>query len=189
MKISDFDLSTQSQTEVLFESVLNKDEQEQVDTLSLQLFSKKTRGKALEKLRDITKDGPKRPMYYARMYLDDLPRNTRTVVFYLSSYIDCLMKHVSSEKGTNILRALFTSLKNNIEYSKKVLGPELIENLNRYEKFIYTPAKHDFDLRPERPHLFSSREAVSICFVTMKLAKQLINLSDEAKDYSLNKFY
>ena len=189
MKINNFDLSTRPEIEELYENVLNENELEQIDTISLQLFSKKTRKEAVGKLREITKGGPKRPMYYAWMHLGDLPKDTRTVVFYLGSYIDCLMKHVSNEKGTNILRALFTSLSNNIGYSKKVLGPKLTENLRLYERLIYTPAKHDFDLRPNKPHLFSSREAVSICFVTMNLASQLIELSDEAKRYSQNKIY
>jgi len=189
MNYSDFDISTRSQIDDLVQRVLNEEELELADELSVQLFSKKTRNSTIEKLREITKGGPKRPMYYAWMHLNDLPKDTRTVVFYLGSYIDCLMKHVSNEKGTNIFRALFTSLSNNIGYSKKVLGPELTEKLKLYERLIYTPAKHDFDLRPGRSHLFSSREAVYICFVTMKLAKQLISLSEEAKNYSLNKIY
>ena len=47
----------------------------------------------------------------------------------------------------------------------------------------------DYEDRKNRPHLFSSKEAVTVCFVTMKIAKQLINLSEEAKNYSLNKYY
>lgn len=184
-----FHLSVRPQIEELSEMILDKKELEEVDLLSEQLVHKKTQENAVNKLRELVGYRPKRPVYYVWIHLRDLPKDTRTVVFYAGSYIDCLMKHVSNEKGKNIIRALFTSLRNNIKWSKEVLGAELVDILYKYESLIYTPAKHDFDEKKGRPHLFSSKEAVSVCFMTMKLAKQLINLSEEAKNYSLNKYY
>lgn len=185
----DFNLSIRPQIEELSEMILNEIELEEVNLLSEQLVHKKTQENAINRLREVVGYKPKRPVYYVWMHLRDLPKDTRTVVFYAGSYIDCLMKHVSNEKGKNIIRALFTSLKNNIKWSKEILGAELVDILNKYESLIYTPAKHDFEEWKGRPHLFSSKEAVSVCFITMKLAKQLINLSNEARDYSLNKHY
>lgn len=184
-----FNLSIRPQIEELSEMILNENELEEVNLLSEQLVHKKTRENAINRLREVVGYKPKRPVYYVWMHLSNLPKDTRTVVFYAGSYIDCLMKHVSNEKGKNIVRALFTSLKNNIKWSKEILGVELVDILNKYESLIYTPAKHDYEDRKNRPHLFSSKEAVTVCFVTMKIAKQLINLSEEAKNYSLNKYY
>ena len=181
----DFNLSIRPQIEELSEMILNENELEEVNSLSEKLAHKKTRENAINRLREIVGCRPKRPVYYVWMHLRDLPEDTRTVVFYAGSYIDCLMKHISNDKGKNIIRALFTSLNNNIKWTKEVLGTELTNILNKYESLIYTPAKHDFDERKGRPHLFSSKEAVSICFMTMKLAKQLIELSEETKEYSL----
>lgn len=184
-----FNLSIRPQIEELSEMILNENELEEVNLLSEQLVHKKTWENAINRLREVVGYKPKRPVYYVWMHLRNLPKDTRTVVFYAGSYIDCLMKHVSNEKGKNIVRALFTSLKNNIKWSKEILGVELVDILNKYESLIYTPAKHDYEDRKNRPHLFSSKEAVTVCFVTMKIAKQLINLSEEAKNYSLNKYY
>lgn len=184
-----FNLSIRPQIEELSEMILNENELEEVNLLSEQLVHKKTRENAINRLREVVGYKPKRPVYYVWMHLRNLPKDTRTVVFYAGSYIDCLMKHVSNEKGKNIVRALFTSLKNNIKWSKEILGVELVDILNKYESLIYTPAKHDYKDRKNRPHLFSSKETVTVCFVTMKIAKQLINLSEEAKNYSLNKYY
>jgi len=180
-----FNLSIRPQIEELSEIILDKNELEEVDLLSEQLVHKKTRENAINRLREIVGNRPKRPIYYVWIHLYDLPEDTRTVVFYAGSYIDCLMKYVSREKGKNIMRALFTSLKNNIDWSKEALGAKLTNILKKYESLIYTPAKHDFDERKGRPHLFSSKEAVSICFMTTKLAKKLIELSEEAREYSL----
>ncbi len=184
----DFNLSIRPQIEELSETILNKNELEEVNLLSEQLVHKKTRGNAINRLREVVGHKPKRPVYYVWMHLRNLPKDTRTVVFYAGSYIDCLMKYVSREKGKNIFRAFFTSLKQNIKWSKEILGPKLVDVLIKYESLIYTPAKHDYDVR-DRLHLFSSKEAVAACFMTMKLAKQLINLSEEAKNYSLNKYF
>lgn len=180
-----FNLSIRPQIEELSEILLNKDEFEEISLLSEQLVHKKTREKAINKLRDFVGYRPKRPVYYVWIHLRDLPEDTRTVVFYAGSYIDCLMKRVSNEKGKNIVRSLFTSLKNNIKWSKDALGPELVNVLNRFESLVYTPAKHDYEERADRPHLFSSKESVIVCFIAMKIAKQLIELSEDAKKYSL----
>ncbi len=185
----DFNLSIRPQIEELSEMILNENELEEVNSLSEKLAHKKTRENAINRLREIVGCRPKRPVYYVWMHLCDLPEDTRTVVFYTGSYIDCLMKYISREKGKNIMRALFTSLKNNIKWSREILGIELVDILNKYESLIYTPAKHDFDDRKNRPHLFSSKEAVIVCFITMKIAEQLINLSEEAKKYSLDKLF
>lgn len=189
MNDDNFNLSIGPQIGDLANNVLDKKELAEIDLLNKKLMSKKTWAGAITRLREVVKDGPKRPVYYIGLYMQDLPENTRSVVFYAGSYIDCLMKHVSHEKGKNIVRALFTSLKYNIKWTKEVLGTELVDILNRYETFVYTPAKHDYEEREGRPHLFSSKEAIVVCFMTMKLAKQLINLSEEAKNYSLNKYY
>lgn len=183
----DFNLSIRPQIEELSEMILNENESEEVNSLSEQLVHKKNRGNAINKLREVVGYKPKRPVYYIWIHLRDLPEDTRTAVFYAGSYIDLLMKHVSNEKGKNIIRALFTSLKNNIKWSREVLGDELVDILNKYESLIYTPAKHDYEDRKNRPHLFSLKEAVITFFITMKLGKKLINLSDEAKRYSQNK--
>ena len=50
------------------------------------------------------------------------------------------------------------------------------------------PAKHDWDVG-DRPHLFSVQESVLICFITKRLAEQIVSMSDEAKIYNEEKTY
>ena len=59
---------------------------------------------------------------------------------------------------------------------------QLISWLNRYNKFLYVDAKHDFTLPSgRREHRFTSREVVLAAFVTMELSKRLTRISRVAK--------
>lgn len=184
-----FGLSIRQEISDLAEFVLNEEETIEIDKLSEMMISKKLRKMAIERLKEVVGYTPKRPVYYVWLYMNDFSNNTRVIVFFLGSYIDQLMKHVSHEKGANILRSLFSSLKNNIKWTRCLLGHELTDMLNMYERIIYTPAKHDFESKPRQSHLFSSKEAIAISFITMNLASRLTDLSEEARAYSLNKIY
>ena len=54
--------------------------------------------------------------------------------------------------------------------------------LIRYSNFIYTPGKHDFSLPHGRTHRFTSKEVVYTVFLTAELGKQILSISQNARD-------
>jgi len=68
-----------------------------------------------------------------------------------------------------------------------VIDGSLYDLLDRYNKHIYVPAKHDMEDHG-RPHLFSTIDAVAVCYLTMEIGKKIIKISKEAEDFS-NDYY
>ncbi len=175
----------------LAQDVLNQAEIREADALADQLInSKESYGQVIQTLQNKIGRIPKRPLYYLNYELTLLPDQTRDVARYAGDYIDQLMKHCSHEhtKFIKKLKSHYSSLGGNIKNTEKFLGSELYDILNRYNKFIYVPAKHNFDIR-NKPHLFSAKEAIFICYITIALAQKLITLSKEAKAYSEQQTY
>jgi len=131
---------------------------------------------------------PKRPLFYLNDFIYDLPNHTRDIARYAGDYIDYLIKHFAHEQSVLKILALYSSLGKNLKELRKTIDYKLYQNLENYNKYIYTPAKHDFDVK-DALHRFSVKEAVSIVFISLALGKQIINLSKEAKDYSQNKLH
>lgn len=125
---------------------------------------------------------PKRPVFYLHSEINRLPRVTRNVVRYAGDYIDLLIKDLAREKKWYGFLMQNVSLGTNIRLAKSIFDQRLHDFLNRYNHFIYVPAKHEFDVR-NRPHLFSGKDAVAVCLITIDLARQIINLSDRKELY------
>ena len=63
---------------------------------------------------------------------------------------------------------------------KGIIPEELRSNLNNYNRIVYLPAKHDFNVK-DRRHRFTSKEVVFIIFLTLKLSLEIIKISQSAK--------
>lgn len=159
-------------------AVLNSSDLGETDYLLKHLLgSKESQNWAIEFLQNKIGTYPKRPIYYLNMHLRHLPDSTRDVIRYAGDYIDILMKDYALRYG-NVLKRLFaqqSSLRTNLQNSKSTMPGELYEKLILYNRIIYTPAKHDFKVA-DAPHRFSLKEAITICYITMKLGQEITNL-------------
>ncbi|MFX1318510.1 MAG: hypothetical protein ACFE9O_05150, partial [Promethearchaeota archaeon] len=123
------------------------------------------------------------PLAAAQEALKGLPRFTRDAIQRLAEYLELLVRAWTFEL-TGDAATRTRSIGNNIRrLQPKSLGlPEdLIDQLKRYNSFVFTPAKHDFTIFKGQRHRFSSREVVLIAYVTMKLAERIRELSPAAQ--------
>ncbi|MFA6055016.1 MAG: hypothetical protein WC769_06555 [Thermodesulfovibrionales bacterium] len=186
-----FNLTMRLEISDLSKDVLGNDGMAEVDALVSDLLSHDTHDHAVQILQQKIGMCPKRPLYYLNHEICYLPEETRDVIRYAGDYIDQLYKHFTHEKGRGVftgLRAYGRSLGINLSSTNKILDSRLHDILTRYNKHVYTPAKHHWDVG-NRPHLFSAKEAVAICLMTVKLSEEIIALSDEAKAYSENRVH
>jgi len=127
---------------------------------------------------------PTRPLLYLMPLFQRLPRLTRDCIRYLGDYIDLLTKELTFEYTGN-RKARKSSLgKNALNLLKSQTSPEirdLAEKLLRYNKFLYSPGKHDFSLPPGRKHRFTAKEVVLTTYVTAALAEQIKSISRFAR--------
>jgi hypothetical protein len=176
----------------LAREILQQDEFLEAATLTRMISrswgSKKERNYAKLKLCDLTKPPPSRPLYYLRREILGLPRNTRNCIRYLGDYIDLLTKEMTFEylNGNARRNSLGTNARRLVE--KRPDLSNLARKLGRYADFMYTPAKHDFNLPPSRQHRFTPEEVVFAAYVTIELGKQIQNVSKFAA-YAVEKDY
>jgi len=157
-------------------SILTKEEIDEIEDLSNCLNNGKEKHDcAVRILKNKIGVQPKRPIFYLNFEINYLPEETRNVVRYAGDYIDQLIKHLAHQKGRFKFLSVYSSLGNNIKRAKNAFNSKLYNALEKYNKLIYIPAKHDFDVK-DRPHLFSGKEAVAILFITKKLAEEIITL-------------
>ena len=162
--------------------VLNNEEIEQAEEISNNLVSTKARKeKARMALRKKIGVKPSRPLFYANLELKSLPRYTRSGIRYVGDYLDHLVKFWASE--INGKTFLTKSLGINLKNMRNKIDEILRLNLIKYNNLCYVPAKHDFNVK-NRKRRFTSKEAVYIVFMTMKLAKIIISKSKKASQYS-----
>lgn len=173
----------------LAEKVLDSQEIKGANLLSEMLLkSEKDRKHAIGHIQELVGVSPKRPVYYLNYEITGLPEHTRHVVRYAGDYIDQLIKHCSYEKGDFLIfkfRGLHRSLGSNLVKLNKVLPKQLLDILIEFNEIIYVPSKHEWDVQ-DRPHLFSAREAVFVCFIVKKLASKIIPYSPMAQIYNAN---
>ena len=182
-----FNLTSDSNIADIAEEVLSNEEVCKAESIAELLLTKEHREHAIKTLKNLIGTKPKRPIYYLNDIIDYLPEHTRDVMRYAGDYIDQLIKHCAHEKGGWRLTAYRRSLGPNLKYLKKTLDKPLYNVLNKYNT-VYVQAKHEWNVK-NRPHLFSSKDAVFMCFITKILSEQIISISSEAKLYSENKFY
>lgn len=168
---------------VFAKEILSEKEILEANQLSEEIASsKKRKERAILKIRSLVGFTPKRPMFYLNHDLKFLPRHTRNPMRDLGDYIDHLIKFLAFDKLGDEKRLNF-SLGANLRDLKNVLEENLRQKLMKYNELLYTPAKHDFNVKTRR-HRFTGKEVVFSCFITLKLGKEIINLSESAKGYA-----
>jgi len=181
-----FNLSINPKIQNLAKEVLNENERKHAENIAEILLWEEYREHAIEALHNLIGTIPKRPVYYLNNEINHLPEETRDVIRYAGDYIDQLIKHCAHDKAKWRFLAYHSSLGLNLKRLNKILPESLLSILTKYNNFIYVQAKHSWEVG-SRPHLFSSKDAVFVCFITKKLAEQIINISKEAKNYSEDK--
>lgn len=168
--------------------VLAQKEIAEADKLSEDVASSKKRKRlAIETLQEKVGTIPKRPMFYLNDELGYLPYHTRDAMRDLGDYIDHLIKFYSVEKLGN-KKYEKQSLGSSLTNLKGAIPEKLRLQLIQFNKLIYVPAKHDFNVKNRR-HRFTSKEVVFICLVTMALAKEIVKISARARDYAEDRIY
>lgn len=126
---------------------------------------------------------PSRPLFYLMPLLQSLPRCTRDCIRYLGDYIDLLTKELTFEYLGG--KSRYLSLGTNASLlAKSKISTEinnLAKALVRYNRFLYTPGKHDFSLPPGRTHRFTAREVVLTTYITAVLAEKIKVISEAAR--------
>lgn len=173
----------------LAEDTLTQFEFDETERISRMLAgSKGRRREAIHYLMKLVSPPPKRPLYYAEMEMQALPRWTRDAIRYLGDYVDLLVKAMAFEYTKNC-RCKKYSLGRNLgmlKPRKHGISSELIDKLKRYNSFLYRPGKHDFRVPRGQGHRFTSKEVVLTAFITMKLAGEIKKISQFAEKVSLN---
>lgn len=168
----------------LAQDVLGEKEYIEAETTAVYLVrSKKLHDAAKKRLIALVAPPPKHPLASAQEAIKGLPRFTRDAIQRLADYLELLVRAWTFElTGDAVTKT--RSLGSNIRrLQPKSLGlPEdLIDQLKRYNSFVFTPAKHDFTIFKGQRHRFSSREVVLIAYITMKLAERVRELSPAAQ--------
>lgn len=168
----------------LAKKTLTTQEYREAENLAIELTgTKRKRELARDRLIEIVRPPPKRPLYYAQDEVLYLPHHTRDTLRYLGDFIDMLVKSAVYEKtrDTHVFRLSLGPAIGKFETcwpdSKGLAGL-----LRKYNRFLYRGAKHDFELPAgRRMHRFTSREVVLTIFITMKLADKIIAISPVAE--------
>ncbi|MFW9830434.1 MAG: hypothetical protein ACFFD8_01460, partial [Candidatus Thorarchaeota archaeon] len=168
----------------LAQEVLSEQEYLEAETTAVYLVrGKKLQKAALQRLMALVKPPPKYPLADAQEALKGLPRFTRDAIRYLSEYLELLVRawsfEITGEAATKT-RSLGSNIRR-LQPKKLGIPENIVDQLKRYNSFIFTPAKHDFTIFKGQRHRFTSREVVLIAYITMKLAQQIIELSSAAR--------
>ncbi|MFH0847821.1 MAG: hypothetical protein V1894_07210 [Chloroflexota bacterium] len=168
----------------LAKEVLTPAKYKEAESIAIALTGKKAvKDEARARLMGIVRPPPKRPIYYAQMEIQSLPRWTRDCLRYLGDYVDMLTKTAVYDLQNN--KSIFrNSFGPSIKAFESVYRLEvgLATYLRQYNLFLYRPAKHDFTLpRGRTIHRFTSREVVLSACVTMELGRRLCKLSKLAE--------
>jgi hypothetical protein len=168
----------------LAQDVLGEKEYIEAETTAVYLVrSKKLHDAAKQRLVALVAPPPKHPLAAAQEAINGLPRFTRDAIRRLAEYLELLVRAWTFEV-TGDAATKTRSLGSNVRrLAPKKLGlPEnLVDQLKRYNSFVFTPAKHDFTIFKGQRHRFTSREVVLLAYITMKLAELIRELSPAAQ--------
>lgn len=176
-------LDALSEIDSLAKEVLSPEKYDETTKVSLTLLKPwKERQRAHATLGHEIGLQPTRPLLYLWPLIQGLPRGTRDCVRYLGDYIDLLTKEIAfefvggkarqSSLGGNAVRLLKSELPSEIHAIAKILM--------RYNRFLYTPGKHDFSLPPGRSHRFTAREVVLTTYISAVIAQRIKEVSKAA---------
>jgi hypothetical protein len=168
----------------LAQDVLTEKEYIEAETTAVYLVrSKKLHDAALKRLKALVSPPPKHPLSSAQEAIKGLPRFTRDAIQFLADYIELLVRawtfEVTGDAATKA-RSLGSNVRK-LQPKKLGLPEDLIGYLQRYNSFVFTPAKHDFTIFKGQRHRFSSREVVLLAYITMNLAERVKDLSPAAR--------
>lgn len=109
---------------------------------------------------------------YAAIDLFELGSRSRTVVITASASIDYLCGFLLQEhdvdRNNMAMGGVLAKLR-----SKKILGPELIENLQIFNQIVNVPAKHNYQALSDKSHHFSAPDSICILFIVSDLTRTL----------------
>lgn len=168
----------------LAKDVLSEQEYVAAEKTAIDLVrSSQTRDEAVKRLKTLLAPPPKQPLAEVQDVIVELPRWTRDPVRLLGDYIELLVRAWSFElTGDAVSQDRSLGMNVRRMEPKKFGAPEdLVDQLKRYNSFLYSPGKHDFTSPKGQAHRFTSREVVLIAFVTMKLAERIKELSSAAR--------
>lgn len=165
------------------QSVLNQIELDNADHVISLAFSENMEDQELsgEILTSLIPQTPKRPLYYVNYEVSHGPHMaTRYVVHYLCAFTNRLLDCLAEDLGGYKMLVPFGGTLRKV---KGKIPDSLYSNLYEYNKIFYRPAKHDYEPYDDKEHLFSLKDAIYCCFITMKLKEEILLLSKKARDH------
>jgi hypothetical protein len=164
--------------------MLTVEQLERADEMAMTLLTRRKQRRQVQwELIRMIPLKPSRPLMYLNPIIMQLPNATRDVIRYLGDYVDLITKEMTYEFLNG--KARFSSLGIN---AKKLEGAtsvprDLVDKLQRYNSFLYTPGKHDFSLPPEgRKHGFTCKEAVLTIYASIELGERIKAVSKLARE-------
>lgn len=110
---------------------------------------------------------------YARYDLGHLSSRTRNIVERASASIELLCYWLLVENGGEYpSNDPLGTILNKLE-KRNVLDPEFLSVLRRFNRYALVPAKHDYEINPDKQHLFSVDEAVFIVYIVTAISRKL----------------
>jgi hypothetical protein len=168
----------------LAKEMLTVEQFEMVDEIAMTLLTRRKQRRQVQwELIRMIPLKPSRPLMYLKPIIMQLPNATRDVIRYLGDYIDLLTKEMTYEFLNG--KARFNSLGVNAKKLEKAetVPRDLVDKLQRYNSFLYTPGKHDFSLPPEgRKHGFICKEAVLTIYASLELGERIKAVSKLAME-------
>jgi len=163
------------------QEVFNNDEIKEINHVMFLSFSKNLEDNQSAGLilSSIIPTSPKRPLYYVNFEVSHGPQMvTRYVVHYLCAYLNTLLDDLAKDIGGFKRFIPFGGILRKI---KGKINPELYDKLDKYNKLFYVPAKHNFNPYDAKDHLFSLKDAIYCCYITMKLKDAIESMSISIK--------
>lgn len=168
----------------LAKEVLTVEQLERIDEMAMALLTRRKQRRQVQwELIRMIPLKPSRPLTYLKPIILQLPNATREVIRYLGDYIDLLTKEMTHEFLNG--KARFSSLGVNAKKLEKAtsIPRDLVDKLQRYNSFLYTPGKHDFSLPPKgRKHGFTCKEAVLTIYASVELGDRIKTISKLAME-------
>lgn len=164
--------------------MLTVEQLERADEMAMTLLTRRKQRRQVQwELIRMIPLKPSRPLMYLNPIIMQLPNATRDVIRYLGDYVDLITKEMTYEFLNG--KARFSSLGINAKKLEKATSVprDLVDKLQRYNSFLYTPGKHDFSLPPEgRKHGFTCKEAVLTIYASIELGERIKAVSKLARE-------
>jgi len=163
----------------LAKKLLTNNSINEIFDLSKRYFEKSQQRKVKRRLHELLEEqtpnnsmNAKPLLDYAAIDLFELSSRSRTVVETASASIDHLCGFLLQEHDVNRNNMAMGGVLAKLE-SKKILEPELIENLQIFNQIAYVPAKHDYPTLSDKSHRFSASDSICILFIVSSLTRTL----------------